>query len=152
MTPIFSHKFWKFSYGYEMSAFQKRVGASKYLKRITNSNAECIPHYKDFGQKTFFRKKNFFSVTREFFILWPCMAKPCHSIQSLHIEHLINHIMCVSPLALSQQDTMWYKAVWHESVPVNTKEPLRGFNNERFCFVPVNANYWKRYPIDNHWA
>lgn len=53
-----------------MSASQMGVGASKYLKRITNSNAECIPQYKDPGQKTFFNNNNKkISVTREFFIL-----------------------------------------------------------------------------------
>lgn len=44
-----------------MSASQMGVGASNYLKRIINSNAECIPHYKDPGQKTLFlaeKKKN----------------------------------------------------------------------------------------------
>lgn len=38
------------------------VEASTSLKIITNSNAECIPHYKDPGQKTFFNnndQKNF---------------------------------------------------------------------------------------------
>lgn len=64
------------------------------------------------------------------------MAKPCHSIQSLHIDHLINSTAYISPLALPQQKLCGTSQYGMNQFPMTTKEPLRGFNNALFCFVP----------------